>query len=233
MNNNPNYYAILTADVRYCSNLSAQEKLLFAEITALSNKDGTCFAGNKYFADLYSLTQVTVSRQISQLEKLGFIKIEYEKKGAKVTKRLITINKNVNGIACAINKNDNRTINKNVKDNNTSILTLQDNNNISDNAKTCVLFFIECQQKNNPKYNRSEKQKIEFANIFEKMFGVYSVDEVMRMIKFATSNNFWKSICLSAKKIDQHSEQLYVQMAGNTNPALLDCDKVTNPTVDF
>ena len=232
MTHNPNYYAILTSDVRYCPDLSAQEKLLFAEITALTNKDGVCFAGNKYFADLYGLSTVTISRQISALEKEGFIKIEYEKSGAKVKKRIITINKNVNGKAQTINKNVNRTINKNVKENNTSILTLQDNNNISDNAKTCVGFFIECLQKNNPKTNRSEKQKIEYAKIFDKMFDIYSVDEVMRMIKFATSSNFWKSICLSANKISQHAEQFYIQMGNKTNP-VLDCDRVEDTEVNF
>lgn len=232
MLNNPNYYAILTAEVRYCSTISAQEKLLFAEITALASKEGVCFAGNKYFADLYSLSEVTISRQISALEKAGFIKIEYNKMGTKITKRLITINKNVNGIAFAINKNVNRTINKNVKDNNTSILTLQDNNNISDDAKVCVGVFIQGLQKNNPKINRSEKQKTEYAEVFEKMLQTYSLEELTRLIKFATTNNFWKSICLSAKKIMQHAEQLYVQMASKTNP-ILDCDRVDNVEVEF
>ena len=232
MLNNPNYYAILTAEVRYCNTISAQEKLLFAEITALASKEGVCFAGNKYFADLYSLSEVTISRQISALEKAGFIKIEYNKMGTKITKRLITINKNVNGIVLAINKNVNRTINKNVKDNNTSILTLQDNNNISDNAKVCVGIFIQGLQKNNPKINRSEKQKTEYAEVFEKLLQTYSLEELTRLIKFATTNNFWKSICLSAKKIMQHAEQLYVQMANKTNP-ILDCDRVDNVEVEF
>ena len=232
MTNNPNYYAILTSDVRYCPDLSAQEKLLFAEITALTSKDGICFAGNKYFANLYSLTTVTVSRQISNLEKLDFIKIEYEKSGAKVKKRIITINKNVNGKAQTLNKNVNRTINKNVKENNTSILTLQDNNNISDEVKYLVSFFIECLQKNNPKTNRSEKQKLEYAKVFDELIGAYSVDEIRRMIKYATTSNFWKSICLSAKKISQHAEQLYIQMGSKTNP-VLDCDRVENTEVDF
>ena len=40
MNNNPTYYAVLPADVRYDTNLSPQEKILYAEITALSNKEG-------------------------------------------------------------------------------------------------------------------------------------------------------------------------------------------------
>ena len=42
----PNYYAILTAEVRYDNRLSANEKLLFAEIPALSNKTGEFWAGN-------------------------------------------------------------------------------------------------------------------------------------------------------------------------------------------
>lgn len=232
MTNNPNYYAILTSDVRYSPVLSAQEKLLFAEITALTSKDGVCFAGNKYFAVLYGLTDTTISHQISNLEKNGFIKIEYEKEGAKVKKRIITIAKKSNGEGVLLAKKSNRTVAKNRKENNTSILTLQDNNNISDNAKTCVAFFIECLQKNNPKTNRSEKQKIEYAKIFDEMFGVYSVDEVMRMIKFATSSNFWKSICLSANKISQHAEQFYIQMGSKTNP-VLDCDRVENTEVNF
>ena len=230
--NNPNYYAILTSDVRYCKDLSAQEKLLFAEITALSSKDGSCFAGNKYFADLYSLTDTTISHQISHLAELGFINICYEKEGAKVKKRYITIAKNRNGEGVLVAKNSNRTVAKNRKDNNTSILTLQDNNNISDEVKYLVSFFIECLQKNNPKTNRSEKQKLEYAKVFDVLIGAYSVDEIRRMIKYATSSNFWKSICLSAKKISQHAEQLYIQMGSKTNP-ILDCDRVENPEVDF
>ena len=232
MTNNPNYYAILTSDVRYSPVLSAQEKLLFAEITALTSKDGVCFAGNKYFADLYGLSTVTISRQISALEKEGFIKIEYEKNGAKVKKRIITINKNVNGKAQTLNKNVNRTINKNVKENNTSILTLQDNNNISQDAKDCVALFIEGLKKTNPKVDRSEKQKIKYGETFDILFGAYSVDEVKRMIKFATTDSFWKKICLSAEKINMHAEKLYVNSLSPSNQ-LLDCDRVENPEVNF
>lgn len=231
MNNNPTYYAVLPADVRYDTQLSPQEKILYAEITALSNKEGVCFAGNKYFADLYSLTDVTISRQLSHLEEQGYVKIAYDKEGAKVKKRYITINKNVNGNPVTLNKNVNRTINKNVKDNNTSILTLQDNNNISQDAKDCVALFIEGLKKTNPKVDRSEKQKIKYGEIFDVLFGAYSVDEVKRMIKFATTNSFWKKICLSADKISLHAEKLYVNSLVNANQ--LDCDRVENTEVDF
>ena len=233
MQNNPNYYAILTADVRYCPDLSSSEKLLYAEITALSNKEGFCKAGNKYFAELYHSTDVTISRQISNLEKQGFIRIEYDKNGAKVSqRRIFTINKNDNGNAITINKNVNRTINKNVKENNTSNIILQDNNNIiSQDAKDCAELLCSCVEKNGLK-PRSEQTKAKYAKTFETLFGAYSVSEVKRMIVFATSDKFWKKICMTADSIDKHSERLYLG-SKETKPGQLDCDRVENTEVNF
>lgn len=72
----PNYYAIIPATVRYDNNLKSAEKLLYGEITALANKNGYCYAKNKYFADLYNVTAVSVSRCISHLQELGYIETE-------------------------------------------------------------------------------------------------------------------------------------------------------------
>lgn len=69
----PNYYAIIPATVRYDTNLKYAEELLYGEITALANKNGYCYAQNKYFADLYNVTAVSVSRWISHLQELGYI----------------------------------------------------------------------------------------------------------------------------------------------------------------
>ena len=74
----PNYYAVITADVRYDPVLSEFEKLLFGEITALTDKTGYCWARNKYFADLYGKTKEHVSATISKLAKKGYIKIEID-----------------------------------------------------------------------------------------------------------------------------------------------------------
>lgn len=74
--NKSNYYAIIPAMVRYSKELKANEKLLYGEITALSNKNGYCYAKNRYFANLYDVSIETVSRWLSHLQSLGFIKIE-------------------------------------------------------------------------------------------------------------------------------------------------------------
>ena len=89
----PNYYSIIPANVRYDENLKANEKLLYGEITALANKNGYCWANNQYFAVLYGVTKETVSRWISNLEEKGYIKVElvFENGTKQVKNRLIFI----------------------------------------------------------------------------------------------------------------------------------------------
>ena len=77
MKEQPNYYAILSAEVRYDENLTANAKLLYAEITALLNMNGECFATNKYFSNLYKKSIVTVSKWVSELVSNGYITTYY------------------------------------------------------------------------------------------------------------------------------------------------------------
>jgi hypothetical protein len=89
----PNYYAIIPAEVRYNNKLTANSKLLFGEITALTNKTGVCWATNKYFAELYSVDKKTISRWIHQLQEEGYLDIvmEYNKETKQIIKRIIKI----------------------------------------------------------------------------------------------------------------------------------------------
>ncbi len=86
-NEQPNYYSILTANVRYDKNLKANEKLLFSEITALSNKYGYCTASNRYFAELYQVTERVIRKWISDLAQLGYLKIILVSKDGKIIGR--------------------------------------------------------------------------------------------------------------------------------------------------
>lgn len=76
---NPSYYAIIPADVRYAK-INANAKLLYGEISALCNKEGFCWASNAYFAKLYGKKQETISSWVSVLQKEGFIEIETDGK---------------------------------------------------------------------------------------------------------------------------------------------------------
>jgi hypothetical protein len=110
----PNYYSYIPAHVRY-ADITPNAKLLYAEITALLQMNGVCFASNQYFSKLYGKNKVTISRWISELKRNGFIKISFTyKEGSKeIANRYIQI--------CyeGINKNDKEVLTKLLKNNNT------------------------------------------------------------------------------------------------------------------
>ncbi len=94
MKENPNYYAIIPATIRYDKDLKPNEKLLYSEITALANKTGVCFATNNYFAQLYNVDKLTVSRWLKNLKDKKYIKIinDYQQQHGTTLKRAIMIN---------------------------------------------------------------------------------------------------------------------------------------------
>lgn len=89
-NERPNFYAIIPASVRYDDTLPANAKLLYGEISALTGSEGFCFASNGYFADLYGMTDETISRLIAKLEKAGHINrlVDRDETGQVVGRRL-------------------------------------------------------------------------------------------------------------------------------------------------
>lgn len=87
------YYAVIPAHIRYNKELKFGERLMYAEITALSNKEGYCYAKNKYFADLYDVSQSTISRWISHLAELNSIEVQIIRNDKKeIIERRIYIN---------------------------------------------------------------------------------------------------------------------------------------------
>lgn len=91
MDEKPNYFAIIPAEVRYNENLNSSQKLFYGEITALTYKTGECWASNNYFARLYKVSPSLISNWLRALEKQKLITVDYEKKGNEITKRTIKI----------------------------------------------------------------------------------------------------------------------------------------------
>lgn len=67
---------MLPAKVRYDESLRPNAKLLYAEITALADMTGYCWASNEYLAQLFGIAPRTVSDLISTLQQHGYIAVE-------------------------------------------------------------------------------------------------------------------------------------------------------------
>ena len=83
----PGYWAVIPAAVRYDEELPANAKLLYAEISSLTDQTGYCFASNAYFEHLYGLSTETISRLLRTLEKRGYIRRE-DAVGGKSQRRI-------------------------------------------------------------------------------------------------------------------------------------------------
>ena len=140
MEEKPSYYAIIPANVRYDKNLKANEKLMYGEITALSKKNGICYASNNYFAKLYDVTPQAISSWLLNLKNNNYISIKYCYK--ENTKEIISREVSIN-IDRGINKSL-RGYQQNFKDNNIN----NNNNNIYNYIQKKfgrVLSPIECE----------------------------------------------------------------------------------------
>ena len=70
------FYAIIPANVRYDTELTPNAKLLYAEITALSNETGYCWATNEYFMRLFEAGKSTIINWVNQLVAKGYLERE-------------------------------------------------------------------------------------------------------------------------------------------------------------
>lgn len=123
------YYAIIPANVRYDKDLPANAKLLYGEITALCNEKGFCWASNNYFADLYGVSKVSISKWIKKLIEHGYLnsEIHYKEDSKEIEYRYLTL------VNDPIKQKLNTPIKQKFKDNNTSFNNT--NNNMSSSEK--------------------------------------------------------------------------------------------------
>lgn len=163
------YYAIIPANVRYDKELNGNAKLLYGEITALANSQGYCWATNGYFAELYQVSERTITRMIASLESKGYINSIVIKDGYKTIRHIylahvdktvhVDVDKNVHVDAdkvvhLNIDKNVYPEHDKNVYHNNTTINNTK-NNTINNTDK------------------KTNKKKSDLENQFESLWKEY------------------------------------------------------------
>lgn len=109
--------------VRYNNELTFLARLIYTDILSLAKKEKFCFANNKHFADLYNVSQKTVSVSIKELIKHLCVSVELTKDSRGTYRKIIPlhfigITKSSNGmeenVKRGITKSSNG-YNKNVK----------------------------------------------------------------------------------------------------------------------
>jgi hypothetical protein len=224
----PNFYGIMPADVRYDKNLKPMEKILYTEITALTNSKGYCFATNSYFAELYEVHKNTVGNWISNLEKQGYIKtvLIYKNGTKEISERRIYINqKNITPINEKVDtyqQKDCDPINEKVEDNNTRLIL---NNNIiylfkSSEFKEKFDYFVQ-QRKLERKKESKDLGILEIDLYQKRLYELSKGDEkeALKILEKAIMRN-WKDFYIeegnngnnfntrySRKKEDKHSKK--------------------------
>lgn len=72
----PGYWAVIPAGVRYDERIPPNAKLLYAEISSLTQADGCCWATNEYFQKVFGFSERSIRRLMATLDAAGYIRIE-------------------------------------------------------------------------------------------------------------------------------------------------------------
>ena len=199
------YYAVIPAYIRYDQNLTPNAKLMFGEITALSNEKGYCFASNKYFSELYNVSVVSISKWINQLKEKKYIEVKmiYKKDSKEIEQRQIMIsdikyllNKNKRGIKEILKDNNNILINKNTKEK-------EYNNNIDTGIIHIGRLFPIQMRPNTPKELNTWKDCLDKLDRIEG----YDPRQVYYIVNKVRNDEFWRKNFFSLLKLRKKNKE--------------------------
>ncbi len=202
-----NYYAVIPASVRYDENLKPNAKLMYGEITALSNEKGFCWATNSYFAELYKVNRATVSVWINQLEKNKHIKIKTIKDEFNNEKRLLFLNRLLEKTNGGIRKNRGgyeknlkHIYNNNINNINNNSAKSKKLKSESDFASIILDSFNHfCQLFPESSHPKTQAQKIQWLETIDKCNRLDKIDprQLWNLCKKAREDDFWQKNFLS------------------------------------
>ena len=220
MENKPNYYGIIPSNVRYDKRLTPNAKLLYAEITALCNDKGYCWANNKYFADLYEVSTTSISKWISSLIEFGYLTstINYKEGTKEILHRYLRL------VTYPIEEKLNTPIEEKLKDNNT-IINNTINNKYDINFDKLLLFLNSHTKRNFKVINEATKKKYR-ARIKEG----YTSKDIANAIENAVNSDYHKENNFTyltpeffsrAETLDKYSNTNNKQKEKNVNKSLI------------
>ena len=197
-----NYYAVIPVKILSDNTTSSMARLLYGQISSLTNMDGFCWASNKYFADFFGISQRSVSRLVSELAEKEYIKVSIIRdEGTKaVEKRVITLG--TTNLSIPHDKNDDRSHDKivhpphdkNGEENNKDIYTT--NTDIKENISISKDIDIKrksdiCKQVIdylNAKTQSHYKWQSHTKNIIARINEGYTLDDFKHVINVKTAD---------------------------------------------
>lgn len=215
MTGHRSYFAIIPAIVRYDKKLTANAKLLYGEITALANEKGYCWAGDRYFAELYGVSKTTIQSWIKALTDNGYITKEliYREGTKEILNRYIRI------VAYPTQENLGTPTQENLRDNNTSFNNTFNKTNkeeveTSSRKYSDEHFRLASKLQNNliddfPKeMKKADLDK--WADVIRLMEekDQHTIEQIDYVLSWLPSNSFWFGNIRSAKKLRDKFETL-------------------------
>lgn len=215
MTGHRSYFAIIPANVRYDKKLTANAKLLYGEITALANEKGYCWAGDRYFAELYGVSKTTIQSWIKALTDNGYITKEliYREGTKEILNRYIRI------VAYPTQENLGTPTQENLRDNNTSFNNTFNKTNkeeveTSSRKYSDEHFRLASKLQNNliddfPKeMKKADLDK--WADVIRLMEekDQHTIEQIDYVLSWLPSNSFWFGNIRSAKKLRDKFETL-------------------------
>ncbi|WP_218193429.1 hypothetical protein IGJ74_001785 [Enterococcus sp. AZ009] len=209
------YFAIIPADVRYDKKLTANAKLLYGEITALANEKGYCWAGDRYFAELYGVSKTTIQSWLKALTDNGYITKEliYREGTKEILNRYIRI------VVYPTQENLGTPTQENLRDNNTSFnntfnKTYKEEVDTSSRKYSDEHFRLASKLQNNLSNDfPKEMKKVDlnkWADVIRLMEDKdhHTVEQIDYVLSWLPSNSFWFGNIRSAKKLRDKFETL-------------------------
>ena len=150
------YYAIIPASVRYDKELPPNAKLVYGEITALCNQEGYCWASNGYFAQLYDVSETSVSLWIKKLAERKYVRVIVDQMAGNERKIYLNFEKDEPGLFPEVDtslKNLKEGISENFD---TSLKNLKEGS--QENLKTSLIKVKHNNTSNNTVNNTEEEE---------------------------------------------------------------------------
>ena len=153
----------IPAEILLNEDLSDKEKIILSIILYLSEETKSCFASNKYIANIVNVTHERVSKIISSLKDKGYVsvKLKYKTDSKEIEERQITpIVENINRCSQKVQESIEEN---NHSDSQKQLYPIGENNkDIINNIKNKNYYNKESYKKKNNKSNFEQRDYTDF-----------------------------------------------------------------------